>query len=204
MRVSLLLAEGGTGDQVRRQGRRHLPALAVISAGRRALPLFREHGRGSAGRGIYVGTTADPVLQQSDRLLAAESGATFVARAARMWGHCSRCNRAVSRRGRSMRAPSTFTGDGRTLALPAVDASPRFPALLDASADVLTVAQTPIWSGRRLVVMSMTGERLQVPHWLWARRVSASLTRRPATRANLGRSAAQQRRPLGHGSRSRH
>jgi hypothetical protein len=115
-----------------------------------------------SGRGIYVGSIADPVGRRGDLLLAAESGATFVARAGSDEGTLLTVRSSrVEARPFDARA-LTFTGGSRTLALAAVDASSRFPALLDASAGVLTVAQTPVWSGKRQVVMSMTGERLQV------------------------------------------
>jgi Tol biopolymer transport system component len=114
-----------------------------------------------ARRGIYVGSIADPNALPGRWLLAGESGATFVPRAGSDVGTLLtvRSSRVEARPfdARSL----SFAGGVSNIALPAVDASPRFPALLGASADVLAAAATPIPFGVQLVMMSMSGERLQ-------------------------------------------
>jgi serine/threonine protein kinase len=112
-------------------------------------------------RGIYVGSIAEPNALAGRWLLAGESGATFVPRAGSDVGTLLtvRSSRVEARPfdARSL----SLAGGVSSIALPAVDASPRLPALLGASADVLAAAATPIPFGVQLVMMSMSGERLQ-------------------------------------------
>ena len=147
-----------------------------------------------ARRGIYVGSIAEPNAPPGRRLLAAESGATFVARADSDLGLLLtvRSSRIEARPfdARTL----TFDGGVSRIALPVADTARPVSCVARRVGRCPGRTATPIPFGVRLVVMSTGGDAPRGDARGRARRVSASLARRPAARANGGGYGSRQRR----------